>query len=40
MIDNEEKYKRNKKFYQDESKREHAKIIFLIKKLEIIQQCQ
>ena len=40
MIDNEEKYKRNKKFYEDESKREHAKKNFLIKKLEIIQQCQ
>ena len=33
MIDNEEKYKRNKKFYEDESKREHAKIKFFDKKI-------
>ena len=26
MIDNEETYKRNKTFYEDESNREHAKI--------------
>ena len=28
MIDNEEKYKRNKTFYEDESNREHARINF------------
>ena len=33
MIDNEEKYKRNKKFYEDESKREHSKINFFYKKI-------
>ena len=33
MIDNEEKYKRNKKFYEDETKREHVKIKFFDKKI-------
>ena len=33
MIDNEEKYKRNKYFYEDESKREHEKIKFFDKKI-------
>ena len=33
MIDNEEKYKTNKKIYEDESKREHAKIKFFDKKI-------
>ena len=33
IIDNEEKYKRNKKFYEDESEREHTKIKIFDKKI-------
>ena len=46
IIDNGEKYKRNKKFYEDESKREHAKTKFFdnptmsTKKINIITQLK
>ena len=33
IIANEENYKRNKKFYEDESKKEHAKLKFFDKKI-------
>ena len=33
LIDNEEKYKRNKKFYEDKSKREHTKTKCFYKKI-------